>query len=328
MITVIGGSGFIGSSFCRILSEANISFEIVDLKKSLLFPEKTKIADIRNKTSLSSAISGDTIVHLAAVHRDDVRDKSEYYSTNVEGTRNICRVAELLNIDKIVFTSSVAVYGFAAPNTDESGVINPFNDYGKSKFQGEEVLRVWYQTNPESRALSIIRPTVAFGEGNRGNVYNLMKHIWSGKFLMIGSGNNRKSMAYVGNVAAFIRHMCRSDQGYGLFNYVDTPDYDMNGLIDLLRRNILGKAGVGPRLPTLVGLAVGACADLATRLFNLKLPISVIRVRKFTATTSFSSAVDQVEGFRAPYSLADGIERTVNADFLNPDPDMPEFFTE
>ena len=54
--------------------------------------------------------------------------------------------------------------------------------------------------------MTIIRPTVIFGEKNRGNVYNLLKQIASGKFLMIGKGQNRKSMAYVGNVVAFIKY--------------------------------------------------------------------------------------------------------------------------
>ena len=43
----------------------------------------------------------------------------------------------------IVFTSSVAVYGFAPPNTDESGAINPFNEYGRTKCDAEQVYREW-----------------------------------------------------------------------------------------------------------------------------------------------------------------------------------------
>ena len=117
MITVIGGSGFIGSFLCKALNEMNIPFEIVDLKKSPLFPERTKIADIRDKEALSAAVTGEVLVHLAAVHRDDVRDTSQYYTTNVEGTRNICEIATARQIARIVFTSSVAVYGFAPPNT-------------------------------------------------------------------------------------------------------------------------------------------------------------------------------------------------------------------
>jgi GlcNAc-P-P-Und epimerase len=54
--------------------------------------------------------------------------------------------------------------------------------------------------------LLIIRLTVAFGEQNLGNMFNLLRQIASGKFIMIGDGESRKSMAYVENVAAFIEY--------------------------------------------------------------------------------------------------------------------------
>ena len=72
-----------------------------------------------------------------------------------------------------------------------------------------------------NRSLFIIRPTVIFGDGNRGNVYNLFNQIASGRFLMIGRGENKKSMAYVANVAAFPETCIVSEENYGLFNYLD-----------------------------------------------------------------------------------------------------------
>jgi GlcNAc-P-P-Und epimerase len=60
-------------------------FEIIDIKMSNQFPDKCKIADVRDLGSLRSTISGDIVVNLAAVHRDDVRDLSEYHLTNVVG---------------------------------------------------------------------------------------------------------------------------------------------------------------------------------------------------------------------------------------------------
>ena len=103
------------------------------------------------------------VVNLAAVHRDDVRDKSEYQRTNIDGAENVALVCKEKGIKKIVFTSTVAVYGFAEPGTDESGAINPFNEYGRTKFEAEEKLRKWDGKGENS--LIIVRPTVIFGEG-------------------------------------------------------------------------------------------------------------------------------------------------------------------
>src|SRR6056300_1126478 len=112
---------------------------------------------------MRAAITGDVGVNLAAVHRDDVRDKSEYQRTNVDGAENIARVCDEKGIKKIVFTSTVAVYGFAEPGTDENGKINPFNEYGRTKFEAEEKLRSW-QEKERDNSLLIVRPTVIFGE--------------------------------------------------------------------------------------------------------------------------------------------------------------------
>ena len=325
-ITVIGGSGFVGTNLCRELCLKQQDFEIIDLKMSNQFPEKCKIADVRDLDTLRKTITGDVVVNLAAVHRDDVRDKIEYQRTNVCGAENIARVCTEKGIDKIVFTSSVAVYGFAEPGTDETGPINPFNEYGRTKFEAEETLRKW-QTNADN-SLIIVRPTVIFGEGNRGNVYNLLKQIASGKFLMVGAGENKKSMAYVGNVTAFLETCIATEQKYGVYNYVDTPDLSMNELVSQIRGKLNGKVGVGPRLPYWIGMILGYAADFIAKLSGKNLPVSSIRVQKFASSTEFRSAKFKLDEFKAPFSLSDGINRTLQSEFLSPDPNREIFFTE
>lgn len=325
-ITVIGGSGFVGTNLCRALAAKQKNFEIIDLKMSRQFPEKCKIADVRDANSLRSTITGNVVINLAAVHRDDVREKSEYQRTNVDGAENVAKVCDDLGINKIVFTSSVAVYGFAEPGTDENGSIKPFNEYGRTKFEAEEKLRLWHSKG--QRELIIVRPTVIFGEGNRGNVYNLLNQIASGKFLMVGSGQNKKSMAYVGNIVSFLEHTLESKVPYGVFNYVDTPDLTMNELVSQVREKLHNKIGVGPRLPYWLGLLLGYIADGFARVTNKNLPISSLRVRKFTASTAFESAKSSLDGFVAPYSLQDGISRTLVSEFIAPDPNREIFYTE
>lgn len=204
-ITVIGRSGFVGTNLCRQLSLKQQDFEIIDLKMSHQSPEKCKIADVRAVGALRQAITGNVVVNLAAVHRDDVWDKTEYQRTNVDGAKKIASVCKEKGIKKIVFTSTVAVQGFTEPGTDESGAINPFNEYDLTKIYAEEKLRSW-QTKI-IHLLLIVRPTVIFGEGNRRNVFNLFQQISTGKLIMIGKGKNKKSMEYIGNVVAFCKHV-------------------------------------------------------------------------------------------------------------------------
>lgn len=325
-ITVIGGSGFVGTNLCRQLTLKQQDFEIIDLNMSNQFPEKCKIADVRDAETLRKTITGDVVVNLAAVHRDDVRDKSEYQRTNVDGAENVAMVCEEKGIDKIVFTSTVAVYGFAKPGTDESGLINPFNEYGRTKFEAEEKFRKWQAQGDNS--LIVVRPTVIFGEGNRGNVFNLLNQIASGKFLMVGAGENKKSMAYIGNIVAFLETCILTNQKYGVYNYLDTPDLTMNELVSKVRAKLKGRPGVGLRLPYWLGLILGYAADLIAKLSGINLPVSSIRVKKFASSTEFKSAKASLDSFQAPFSLSQGLERTLQSEFTSPEPNREIFFTE
>ena len=327
-IAVIGGSGFIGTRLCQALQEAGVAFRIVDKRMSETFPDKTIIADVTKLDSLHSALDGcGTVINLAAEHRDDVRPRSLYDEVNVDGARNVCKAAEAVGIPRILFTSTVAVYGFAPPDTGEDGAIAPFNDYGRTKAEAEAVYREWQQADSEARTLVVVRPTVVFGERNRGNVYNLLRQIASGMFVMIGAGRNYKSMAYVGNVVAFLSHMLSAPPGVHVANYVDKPDMEMNQLVELARTTLGRKRGWMPRLPYAVGYSIGGALDAVAWATGQTFPVSRIRVRKFCATTQFASAARSF-GFVPPYSLQEGLARTLESEFLGKGQGGPLFYSE
>ena len=122
MIAVIGGSGFIGTRLCEILRESGVDFRIIDKQMSRYFPDQTEICDVRDIEGLIRATRGaSTIINLAAEHRDDVTPRSLYDEVNVQGAENVCECAVANGIPRIVFTSSVAVYGLGHTGIDESG---------------------------------------------------------------------------------------------------------------------------------------------------------------------------------------------------------------
>ena len=252
---------------------------------------------------------------MAAEHKDNITPFNLYNDVNVEGASNVCEVARQKKIKTIIFTSSVAVYGFAEINTSEAGKINPFNEYGRTKFEAEKIYTQWQEEEPNKRTLVIIRPTVVFGEKNRGNVYNFLKQVASKYFLMVGKGGNRKSMAYVENVAAFIEYSLKFKPGIHIYNYIDKPDFTMSELV-LYVRKILGKSQkVNFHLPYSFGLLIGKLFDLASLITRKKFAISSIRVKKFCANSFYSSAVEKT-GFIPPVSLCDAIKKTIRFEFL------------
>ena len=137
-ILVIGGSGFIGTALIRELLALGYYVRNFDKNPSLDFSELSTIADVRDKDALKEALKEvDVVFNLAVEHRDDVTPVTLYYDVNVQGARNIVEAAELNNVKRIIFTSSVAVYGFTEKEVDESGKLRPFNDYGRTKLEAE-----------------------------------------------------------------------------------------------------------------------------------------------------------------------------------------------
>ncbi len=328
-INVIGGSGFIGTRLVRRLrSNEQLAVQIIDKAPSKAHPDLVTLGDVRSLEHLQTAIAnGSVIVHLAAEHRDDVRPVSLYDEVNVGGAINICTVARENEVKTIIFTSTVAVYGFTPIGTDERGKITPFNDYGRTKFEAEQIFKAWQAEDPTERTLVIIRPTVVFGEQNRGNVYNLLRQITSGKFVMVGNGENRKSMAYVENVAAFIEYSIDFQPGVHLYNFIDKPDFKMNTLVRNVNR-ILGRPEkIGFRLPFAVGYLIGKGYDLVATVTNKRFAISSIRVKKFCADSVYNTTIDET-GFVPPVSLEQALSQTVLYEFVEPHQHEDVFYTE
>ena len=130
---------------------------------------------------------------------------------------------------------------------------------------------------------------------------------------MFGDGTNRKSMAYVQNVADFLVY-CLSRKGYHLHNYVDKPDLDMNTLVEIARKTLLSKNNVGFRLPAWTGLLIGNLFDFLSFTLGRKLPVSSIRMRKFLATTAFNTSI-LASDFKAKITLEEGLKRTLKHEF-------------
>ncbi len=316
LISIIGGSGFVGTELSKDLEKSKMDFKIFDInvdesnpKSTYMNVEKENLHEILCKDS-------NTIVNLAAVHRDDIKPVSKYDDVNVKGAINVCNAARKNNINRIIFTSSVAVYGFAKPNTMEDGKKNYFNDYGRTKYEAEEIYRSWFDEDPKNRNLIIIRPTVIFGEDNRGNVFNLLNQIASKRFLMIGNGKNIKSLAYVGNVSAFIKYSLSLKNGIHVFNYVDKPDMNINQLVKLCRKTLFNKENIGLRLPYMFGYMLGAIADLISIVIRKSLPVSRIRIKKFSETTQFGTSIERLD-FIPPYDVIDALKKTIRYEFID-----------
>ena len=319
VIAIVGGSGFIGRRLTSDLRGAGHEVTIVGVVPGDGDGDATayRHADVRDRDAVAAALEGAEVVYnLAAVHRDDVQPVTRYDEVNVTGATNVCSACRDLGIERLVFTSTAAVYGVAAPDATESRAPAPCNPYGRSKLRAEQMHRDWQAAAPAVRSLVIVRPTVVFGEGNRGNVYQLLRQISNGRFVMIGDGRNRKSMAYVGNVSAFLAAAMDLGPGTHLFNYADKPDFSMQELVETVLQALGRSPAVGIRIPFALGYLGGLVCDLVAGATGKALPINAVRVRKFCSSTTVAAERVQATGFQPPFSLPEALLRTIRHEIL------------
>ncbi|PIV42448.1 MAG: UDP-N-acetylglucosamine 4-epimerase, partial [Nitrospirae bacterium CG02_land_8_20_14_3_00_41_53] len=131
------------------------------------------------------------------------------------------------------------------------------------------------------------------------------------KFVMVGRGENRKSMAYVGNIVKFLAQTIDFPEGVHIFNYADKPDMAVKELVEFIR----GEFGLNSRpmirLPYSIGLIGGYSFDILSSITGKRYPISSIRIRKFCANTTVSTKAIEEMGFKPPHTLREGLKRMV-----------------
>jgi len=101
----------------------------------------------------------------------------------------------------------------------------------------------------------------------------------------------------------------------------------MNELVSQVRSD-LQQNGRLIRIPEVIGLLGGYGFDLLARVSGKKLPISSVRVKKFCATTQFSADKLDASGFVRPYTIQEGLCRTLRYEFLESNTEKPVFYTE
>jgi dihydroflavonol-4-reductase len=173
-VFLTGSTGFVGSHVAHAYAGQNAELRLLTRKTSSLAAIKDLsaeivVGDLRHPESLRSAIRGcDALVHVAADYRLWVRDPQQMYAANVDGTRDLLRIAREEGVAKVVYTSSVATMGFKSDGTivnEETPVAlsDMIGHYKRSKFLGElEAI----QAAKAGQHVMILNPTTPIGPGD------------------------------------------------------------------------------------------------------------------------------------------------------------------
>ena len=306
---VFGGAGFIGTHLLQSLKATGDYDELISA--DIATPSvpvdgvEYKQIDVRNPIPVDLCDRPDEIFNLAAVHRTPGHDTYEYYETNVTGATNICDFAAIKQTEKVVFTSSIAVYGPDESPKSEDTVPTPQSAYGWSKLLAERVHKSW-QSQEDGRQLVIVRPAVIFGTGEGGNFTRLAGALNKGFFFFPGRKDTVKACGYVKELVWSMRYMLNRNAGNTLYNFCYPEAYSIGQICETFH-----KVGELPKPRGVLPLYLLNFASIPFELLNaigFKNGINRERIRKLVVSTNITPNTLMSTG----YQFETDLEKAIN----------------
>jgi UDP-glucose 4-epimerase len=228
-ILITGGAGFIGLNLIKYLHKKKNKIYVIDLPK--------KIKKYKKKLNGCVLISGnienenlfnkinkkvDTVYHLAAKCSTEASEKMPIncLKTNVLGTTNLFNWSIKNRPKKIVFTSSMAVYGKVASNAKENYNCKPISIYGISKLAGEMIVS---KLESNLTKVIILRLFNVYGPGqDMKNIKQGMLSIYLSQILkhkkvfIKGSLNRFRDFVFIDDVISALTHGFKKSNTYNV----------------------------------------------------------------------------------------------------------------
>ncbi len=206
MILVTGANGFIARHVVKSLVDAGESVRAFDIRFGDDFVEsypgvEACQGDLGDSATLDRATRGvRTVVHLASKHVD--HDGSGFKRINVDGTRALCRAAADAGVERVIYLSSVGIYGHGAHrDADETTPVRPDTPFSHSKAAAEKIVL------DHSRAGDfqgvVLRHRFVYGAGDAAVLPRLIRAARSYPFWLSG-GRARMSLIWAPDLARII----------------------------------------------------------------------------------------------------------------------------
>lgn len=194
---VTGGSGYLGETLVTRLRARGDEVRVLDVVDNVDRPGSVALVrgDVRDRATVRRALEGVSVVHHAVAQVPLAKDRSLFWSVNVEGTRVLLEESLRAGVRKVVLVSSSAIYGVPSRNpVDLRTPPRPQEPYGRAKLEGE---RVAGELVSRGLDVSIVRPRTVLGHGRLGIFQILFEWIRRGRpVYTLGSGGNRYQLVH------------------------------------------------------------------------------------------------------------------------------------
>ncbi len=305
---ITGSSGFVGRQLCAQLQGPN---NIVNtLSRTGSRPPGVNRhwqANLLAQSLPADLLQDiDVVVHLAGLaHQPATRrnDSQPYFDLNLDATVKLANAANNAGVKKLVFISSVkaARYDCAHEPNDENVSALPDDAYGLSKRQAEQALLRLPNADMD---IIIVRPSLVYGAGVKGNLHTMMRGIRRGWFPLI-SGGGVRSMVSVQDLCAAVISLCHATGvANETFIVTDGERYTVERICRAMRA-AFAKQGRGLRLRDRDLLRVAALNNAVKRRVGVALPINAV-IAKLCGNEWYSSAhLQRAIDWHPTYTLED-----------------------
>jgi nucleoside-diphosphate-sugar epimerase len=310
MILVTGGTGFIGSHLLEKLCAMGEPVRCLVRPRAVprrLPPDvESATGDLASGQGLDNALRGaDTVIHLAGVTK--ALRPADYAEGNTHATETLLRALSGRAV-RLVYVSSLSAIGPSVNGVpvEEDAEPHPLTNYGRSKLEGERLVR---KLAPDA---VIVRPPVVYGPRDT-DVFQLLKSISKGLAVEIAGGERWFSAIYAGDLAEGLIAAARTPRAAGRAYFLAYPKpATWSDLRDAAAR-IMKKSPRVVRVPAGAAHVVGYCAEVWSRLTGkpgiiTREKVAEAQCRWWTCDTR-RAAVEL--GFEAHTSLEAGLAETL-----------------
>lgn len=312
---VTGAGGAIGSTLVRRLLNRDYAVRALvrEPASAQSMPDGVEIVgcDITDCQPVRQAVTGaDVIFHLAAklhINNPSLRLKDEYFRVNVEGTRCLARAARVAGVRRLIFFSTINVYGSSRPSQllDEETPLRPDSLYAETKIEGETIVRA------ESPSV-VLRFAAVYGPRMKGNYTRLVEAIRRRRLPLIGDGRNRRTLVHVEDACDAAIAAAEHEAALGqIYNVTDGRVHSLREIIKAIAV-ALEKRPPRLHLPARPARIAAGLLEDGLRVVGKKSPINRAMIDKLTEDIAVSGDKIQRElGFQPRYDLQAGWLQTV-----------------
>ncbi len=317
-ILVTGGGGFLGGALVRRLVEEGHqvrSFSRKDYPELRELGVETLQGDIRDFKAVLEACQGCDVVFHVAAKVGIWGPSEEFYSVNVEGTKNVIEACQKTHVHCLIYTSSPSVVfdGLDLEGVDES-IPYPetyLSDYPRTKAEAELLVK---KASNKRLKTAILRPHLIWGPGDTNLVARIIERADS--LRIIGKGNNLIDVLYIDN--AVDAHIQLADalaqtaeiSGRAYFISQGKPVNAWKMINDILQA--AGKKPISKSIPYGLAYIIGALLEFFYKLLRIKKepPLTRFVVTELAKSHWFNiEAARRDFGYSPKISTEEGLQR-------------------